>query len=74
MKKISLLVGANMVFSMSSNAQDYSTSGYKGFVDAGYSVGDLSKARKRIETIFSQLTDQLLVIRSYAKITNGLFA
>jgi len=32
------------------------------------------KARKRIETIFSQLTDQLLVIRNYAEITNGLFA
>ena len=27
-----------------------------------------------IETIFSQLTDQFLVIRNYAKITNGLFA
>lgn len=35
---------------------------------------DLSKARKRIETLFSQLTDQFLVIRNYAKITNGLFA
>ena len=32
------------------------------------------KARKRIETPSSQLTDQFLVIRSYAKITNGLFA
>ena len=32
-----------------------------------------AKARKRIETIFSQLTDQFLVIRNYAKITNGLF-
>lgn len=32
------------------------------------------KARKRIETLFSQLTDQFLVIRNYAKITNGLFA
>ncbi len=29
---------------------------------------------KLIETIFSQLTDQFLVIRNYAKITNGLFA
>ena len=27
-----------------------------------------------IETIFSQLTDQFLVIRNYAKITNALFA
>ena len=33
-----------------------------------------AKARKRIETIFSQLADQFLVIRNYAKITNGLFA
>ena len=33
-----------------------------------------AKARKRLETIFSQLTDQFLVIRNYAKITNGLFA
>ena len=33
-----------------------------------------AKARKRIETIFSQLPDQFLVIRNYAKITNGLFA
>ena len=33
-----------------------------------------AKARKRIETIFSQLTGQFLVIRNYAKITNGLFA
>ena len=30
-------------------------------------------ADKRIETIFSQLTDQFLVIRNYAKITNGFF-
>ena len=33
-----------------------------------------AKARKRIETIFSQLADQFLIIRNYAKITNGLFA
>ena len=33
-----------------------------------------AKARKRIETLFSQLTDQFLVIRNYARITNGLFA
>ena len=33
-----------------------------------------AKARKRIETIFSQLTDQFLAIRNYAKITNGLIA
>ena len=34
----------------------------------------VTKARKRIETIFSKLTDQFLSIRNYAKITNGLFA
>lgn len=34
----------------------------------------LAKARKKIETLFSQLTGQFLVIRNYAKITNGLFA
>ena len=33
-----------------------------------------AKARKRIETLFSQLTDQFLVIRNYAKETCGLFA
>ena len=33
-----------------------------------------AKARKRIETIFSQLADQFMVIRNYAKITTGLFA
>lgn len=39
MKKLSLLVGAIMAFSMNSHAQDYSISGYKGLIDAGYSVG-----------------------------------
>ena len=33
-----------------------------------------AKARKRIETLFSQLTELFLIIRNYAKITNGLFA
>ena len=33
-----------------------------------------AKARKRIETVFSQLSGQFLVIRNYAKIANGLFA
>ena len=33
-----------------------------------------AKERKRIETLFSQLTDQFMIIRNYAKITNGLFA
>ena len=33
-----------------------------------------AKARKRIETIFPQLTDLFLVIRNYAKTTIGLFA
>ena len=32
-----------------------------------------AKARKRIETIYSQLTDQFMVIRNYAKVTTGLF-
>ena len=31
-----------------------------------------AKARKRVETLFSQLTDQFLVIRNYAKETCGL--
>ena len=39
-----------------------------------YDLSKASVADKRIETIFSQLTDQFLVIRNYAKITNGLFA
>lgn len=34
----------------------------------------LAKMRKRIETLFSQLNDQFLVIRNYAKNTCGLFA
>lgn len=34
----------------------------------------LAKSRKRIETLFSQLTEQFMVIRNYAKITDGLFA
>ena len=33
-----------------------------------------ANARKRVETLFSQLTDQFLVIRNYAKETCGLFA
>ena len=33
-----------------------------------------AKARKRIETIFSQLCDQFMIIRNYAKDTDGLFA
>ena len=33
-----------------------------------------AKARKRIETVFSQLTDQFMTIRNYAKETTGLFA
>ena len=32
-----------------------------------------AKARKRIETVFSQLTDQFMLIRNYAKETEGLF-
>lgn len=33
-----------------------------------------AKDRKRVETLFSQLNDQFLVIRNYAKDTCGLFA
>ena len=33
-----------------------------------------AKARKRIETIFSQLNDQFMLIRNYAKETDGLFS
>ena len=33
-----------------------------------------AKARKRVETVFSQLCDQFMVIRNYAKQTDGLFA
>ena len=33
-----------------------------------------AKARKRIETLFSQLCDQFMLIRNYAKDTDGLFA
>ena len=33
-----------------------------------------AKARKRVETLFSQLVDQFLLIRNYAKETCGLFA
>ena len=33
-----------------------------------------AKSRKRIETLFSQLTGQFMVIRNYAKIIDGLFA
>ena len=32
-----------------------------------------AKARKRVETLFSQLNDQFLVVRNYAKDTCGLF-
>lgn len=33
-----------------------------------------AKARKRIEALFSQLCDQFMIIRNYAKDTDGLFA
>ena len=33
-----------------------------------------AKARKRIETLFSQLCEQFMIIRNYAKDTDGLFA
>lgn len=35
---------------------------------------EVTKARKRIETLFSQLCDQFMIIRNYAKGTDGLFA
>lgn len=38
MKKIAILLAATMVFAINSNAQSMQ-SGYKGHVDAGYSVG-----------------------------------
>lgn len=34
----------------------------------------VAKARKRIETLFSQLCDQFMIIRNYAKDTDGMFA
>lgn len=37
-------------------------------------IHSYTKARKRIETLSSQLTAQFLVIRNYAKDTCGLFA
>ena len=33
-----------------------------------------AKAKKRVETTFSQLNDQFLIIKNYAKDTCGLFA
>ena len=33
-----------------------------------------AKARKRVETAFSQLNDQLMMMRNYAKQTGGFFA
>lgn len=33
-----------------------------------------AKARKRIETQFTQLCDQFMIIRNYVKDTDGLFA
>ena len=35
---------------------------------------DFAKARKRVETLFSQLVDQFMVHRNYAKQQVGLFA
>ena len=32
-----------------------------------------AKARKRVETLFAQLCDQFMIIRNYAKQTQGLF-
>ena len=38
------------------------------------SLSPFAKARKRVETLFSQLADQFLLIRNHAKETCGLFA
>lgn len=33
-----------------------------------------AKARKRVEILFSLLVNQFLIIKNYAKMTNGLYA
>ena len=35
---------------------------------------DFAKARKRVETLFSQMVDQFMLCRNYAKQQVGLFA
>lgn len=35
---------------------------------------EFAKERKRIETLFSQLCNQFMIIRNYAKDADGLFA
>ena len=37
-------------------------------------IRSVCQGKQRVETLFSQLTDQFMVIRNYAKITTGLFA
>lgn len=36
-------------------------------------IPSLCQSKKRIETLFSQLCDQFMIIRDYAKDTQGLF-
>ena len=43
-------------------------------VKVDYSNPVFAKARKRIEILFSQLCDRFMIIRNYAKDTDGLFA
>ncbi len=42
-------------------------------VKVDYSNPVFAKARKRIEILFSQLCDRFMIIRNYAKDTDGLF-
>lgn len=37
-------------------------------------IPSFCQSEKRIETLFSQLCDQFMIIRNYAKDTDGLFA
>lgn len=37
-------------------------------------ISGFCQSEKRIETLFSQLCDQFMIIRNYAKDTGGLFA
>ena len=50
------------------------TSSFDGFYAICTNLDDAPGDIIRVETLFSQLTDQFLVIRNYAKITNGSFA
>lgn len=43
-------------------------------IDSENRLFDMLKARKRVETNFTQLTGQYMFKRNYAKLTDGLFA